>query len=492
VRWRSLASTLPLLVATVGVLFFLAETFLLYRHFGYQSAFGGDVYNHATYIRYLQELGWKALYTEYANYPRVYHGLVWGMMELRGTSNPLLAMLYLQPVLILGAALATGAAVWKLAGRWAGTVALLFVLFGASQPLQTLYDGGGPSYLAVTVGVPLFALCGVMFLERRQVRWLTGLVLVGLFTVMTHHVTTAYILILLLTTLLVTPQLRKWLAVALALVVAILLSPLGQGVRDLVKSILFVQPDFPWLRLIGQLDGPDALLPLAAYPDMMGRFVFWAGIATTVWVLVRFLQRRAVEPLALVLAGLAVILLVASQATALRFPVRLARDLAVPFTILAWYGSAQLLMTIRRYPLARLGQTAVVAALLLMLSPQLVRQYERRYTYEPTLQYSGAVAEAMLITNSSKVFTENMVVAAAAYPERVGWGVFRPVSNNPEEMFFSERNTSLVADYEYVVYPLSESHEVNLGYQLFLESQGFTQLTLLHDPNRTLALYGRQ
>jgi hypothetical protein len=111
---------------------------------------------------------------------------------------------------------------------------------------------------------------------------------------------------------------------------------------------------FPFVQFHGQLDNPNAIWPLAAYPGGIGEALVYLGIGGFVIVAYRWL-RYPEHPswhIMTLLLFWTLFLFIGSRLTSLSFPVRLARDLAVPLALLSgiFVQSVINFITARRLP----------------------------------------------------------------------------------------------------------------------------------------------
>lgn len=483
------------LLSLVVVSAFLIFSYRSYAYFGYQSAFGGDLYNHTSLLWDLQEKGLSHLFFGFGGYPRLFHALVWGVMQLGSISNPLYAMLILLPLSVAGAGLAAGFWAAKVSGRWAGLAALVLAIIAAREPLQTLYDGGFPNYMAAAIWMPLFITTLGLALTKKG-WWTAGAIGTGLLVLLTHHFSTAYLVIVLCTAALVVKKARPWLLGALVLVVLVLASPLGESIRQQLAPVVLVNSSFPWIHLIGTLDNPDAMLSWRAYPGLIGPGIFWTGMISFVSVLIAMVSRRKVPLPVILTCGWLLALLVGSHMPELRFPVRLARDLGVPLLLLSVYGVSELIKVVRcawKPVVHRPLTLTIILAGVLAVAPQVYERITSMLQYEPTQQYSGAVAAAVADTGNELVYGEHLILPAAVHPERITWGMFNEnISKKDTDMRFdTPLNDERVARVQYVMLPVQLNPPVNQAYHAFLTQEGFHQVRTYVDPNRTVILYSR-
>ncbi|MEZ0286854.1 MAG: hypothetical protein ACAH35_03395 [Candidatus Paceibacterota bacterium] len=406
---------LPWIAAALVLGTYLVGSYVLFRHFGYVSAPGGDLYNHAMKVALLQEQGVGAFF---AGYPKLFHALVLLGVEVSGKDALRVMLAYLP--LVVGAAGAVSFLLLKrLQGSWAGVLALGLTLWVATQPLQTLYDGGFPNYISVAVWLPL-VLLGVSYLEdtKKKQRVLGGiLIALGVILMMlTHHFSVAYLVILFVAGCVISWRLTwKLLLAGLVAMLAFLLSPLSAGVRDLASAVVQFGGAFPWIHLVGTLDNPNALISVRAFPEYFTPLIWWGGFAALVWVCILMLARKPVPLTVKLLAVLTFVLLVCSQMEVFGFPLRLARDAGVPLLFLFVYGAAH--FTQKAFAKDRVWGVASLLFLALFLLPSLHDRFERMTHFEPAMQYTPAQDKIASYDSPGLMVALDQLLPVIAHPK---------------------------------------------------------------------------
>lgn len=451
-------------------------SYLVFHHFHYVAAPGGDLFNHAEMMYALKNEGLKAFFD---GYPKFFHLLLLGGVTLSGR-DPLWVMLAYLPLVVAAAGLMAFFLLNRLKGPWIGLLALILAVFVARQPLQTLYDGGFPDFLSVAVWLPMVFL-GVAVWEKGVDRrkGIVLMVLGALLVILTHHFSATYLGVLVLAGLFfVPPKIRWYLVWLLVIGLVLFVSPIGSGVRGLVSSILQVGGGFPWLHIVGHIDNPDAIIPLLGYPDYFSPLVLFGGLATALWVIWLFARGRRIPLTVTLLAVLAIVLLVCSQVDAFRFPLRLARDAGMPLLMLATYGIAELYVAARG---KRLFRVMLILAVIATAFPDFQARVTRLFHFEPTMQFTPAQATMARRTNGQPaVYIDNQLVTVA-YPNI---GVVFPQTFLPKDREASVTNHGLV------LVDIDNPHF--LDYQSYFTEAGFYLVGEASDPIHRSRLYARQ
>lgn len=315
--------------------------------FRYQVPPGGDAINHNQIVLAIL----AGHYQDVLNYHSLWH-LIVALISKLTTVRSITVMAWLGPSLLVSGSLILFFFNRKYFGIYAGVTSLILLGFFSRQPLQTLYDGGFPNVLAATTVLPLV----FMALERclaGDKRWSAiSLFLVSLiFLLYSHHLTLLYAGAIIGLFLFV--QLLLWLGrcrwswwqvalialatygLALLAVNAFLHIQVGSA-HGLASQFLKVNWQWPFLHLVGQLDNPNAILDLSAYPNAIGEALVYLSLGGVVVSVIYFLRGSATPRgrIAVLLLIWLTVLLIGSQTPAVGFPVRLARDAAIPMALL--------------------------------------------------------------------------------------------------------------------------------------------------------------
>lgn len=459
---------------------FLVLYYVSYVRFHYASAPGADLYNHVLMMQELEQKGFSVFFHDY---PRMFHLVLWGVTALTGL-DPLRAMLYLIPPLMVGVALANGWLARLIAGPTAGVITTVLLLFFSYQPWQTLYDGGFPNVLAAGVFVPLWIGCVGSFIMTHRRHYLGGAVIFALLIVMTHHISSAYLLFLLVVLLLAyLPRLGMWGGIGLIGVFLLWLSPIAAPVRGLVGQAVYVEGEFPWLHVRGHLDNYYAIWHKASdYPGGIGALVFYAGLMGVAAVMWWGKKERNIVAL-LTLAWLAALLL-GSRIEALSFPVRLARDAGMPLAVAAGVGIFAAWQWASWQARPSVGRVILIGIVLLLGFQQFGRSIKKiAYVYEPTLRYSQADQSAVALVGSTpSIMFDNplpSVVDPAIY--------YRPLN---EDVARNGGRVPNLGSRTYVLVEISSAHPtIDDRLTTALAEGGYEELTRFQDSLRTVVVF---
>lgn len=341
----------PTLPWWITVQVFIAVFIFSYANqfiFAYAVPAGGDAAGHNVLV--LEFL--NGHFAQFFYYHAIWYIVTAALTLLTGL-NSLTVMAWLAPMLLVATAGALYGFNRRAFGALAGIASVLLIGIFSYQPYQTLFDGGFPNVLAAGTVLPLILMAFLVALEKRKFYWWL-LALAG-FAVLTysHHLTTIYSLAIIFVFLVIEmiAGLRRrgtngWLILAgLAMILAgsflglvwLLNSPLTNSTKILFSQFVALSGQFPFLHLIGRLDNANAIWPLAIYPNAIGEAVVYLGLGGFVVALFHAVHRpqSRVGRASCLLVVWASILLIGSQIPSLSFPVRLARDAAIPLTLLA-------------------------------------------------------------------------------------------------------------------------------------------------------------
>ena len=472
-----------ILMVSLGALF-LGLRYGSFAFHHYVSAPGGDLVNHVVMMRDLEAHGLAVMFS---SYPRLFHLILLITIKLTGL-RPLTALLYLLPLMMLAVSLATGWLASVIAGRWAGLAAFFTLLFISSQPWQTLYDGGFPNILAAGVWVPLWIVCTSYYFGQRNWKYGIGSILTSLAIVLTHHISTGYLVVLYIALLirLMLSARPLWVLAGAALLALYLATPLSNALWILLHQVVRFQAHYPWVIAVGKLDNPNAIWLWSDYPNALGWFVLAGGLVGFITLLRLAWSRSTAGIASYLLLVWAVVLLIGSREQVLGFPLRLARDAGIPLAASVGILFAQVGRWVRYQPL----QVAVGALFLLLGFSQLSAQFERVIgPYEPTIQYTLADREAV-----DSVTRDNLQVASIsnllATVDGNGVKQVRLIPGETESI--QQANLKQLAPYQAVIMeqPLSGGEEAARTAHL-LRRGGFVPEEIFSDTVKTVVVFRR-
>ncbi len=318
----------------------------LYR---YEVPPGGDAVTHNSVVMNILQGQWQQVY----QYHSFWH-LIVALLSILLHMRPITVMAWLGPFLLVSMGLTLYYFNKRFFGPVAGLAALILIGFFSFQPYQTLYDGGFPNVLAAGTVLPLLLIALEACYRSRKKIWAIGLFLLALIILFfSHHLTTLYTLPILflfflgvevrrwrqrrVNPLFITVGLLATAAVLIAVVGLFLNSNLVPSVHSLASAYIAINFVFPFVHFIGKLDNPGAYLALPYFPALISNSIVYLGLAGFLVALYRVVKRPDARNwrVYLLLVTWTLVLTIGSQIPNLGFPVRLARDLAIPLALLA-------------------------------------------------------------------------------------------------------------------------------------------------------------
>jgi hypothetical protein len=456
------------IVLTGASVAFLGMYLISFWRFGYVVPPGGDIIVHYSII---QELAQNGVVAAAKFYPPFFHLLVHSFGQLTDL-HPLTVMLVMLPFVMLAGAACVSLVVGLLAGREARLTTFILLLFSMNQPWQTLYDGGFPNIIGLTIWIPL---CIAAIIGWRRSGWWGYLVAaVGIIALhfTTHHLSIVELGIIVGGSLIFVVPWRysRWAILGSVVCIAgFVFSPLGLGVRTLLSTVFQPQAGFPGFQLVGKLDNPNAIIGLGGYPENIGTIGFWLGWAgLIVW---HFRKRfKGDRGMVVVILVWALLLLWMSQTPELVFPVRFVRELGVPLAI----GTGLFVGWLTEW-LPRDFRPWVVVGIIGVFIPLGVTRFIRTVMrYEYTVEYSRAYQQA-LVTVREPAYIIGSSMVPLFWPQHVQ--APRAILAKPELI---DRSVLVI-----------EGKELDPSYLQPLTDAGWQRCTIYKDPLRTVLVYGR-
>ncbi|MCA9388849.1 hypothetical protein KC644_03775 [Candidatus Berkelbacteria bacterium] len=307
---------------------------------------GGDSFSH---LQTVIELTDGNLAGAIHRYPPLFHSFPALLSSLTNLS-PIQGLVWFNPILLFLSALSLAYVV----GRWLKSWPAVFIVFGfglliALQPFQIWQDGGYPNVLASYVFLPigLWSLAKLAYDEQDKTA-LPIYLLVGALIFLTHHLTTiTYFLIsfVFLVLRFINAYLRKeelsghlktvgWAVLALVSL-GVLSIPFGFAGR-LFKLVFAFNSHFPFIEFARGLDSQFAILDIAEIPFSIG----WElAVLGGLGLVLLWLDREIKWQIKLFFSAWVLTLVALSQIKGLVFPIRFARELGAPLTILAGFAT---------------------------------------------------------------------------------------------------------------------------------------------------------
>lgn len=407
----------PLISSLVLLIFFSYANQLLYR---YQVPAGGDAINHNLFVQTILD----GKYTEVLDYHAIWHLITAALSALFHVPS-LTIMAWLAPGLLVAMGLALYFFNRKFVSETAGIASLILIGFFSQQPIQTLYDGGFPNVLAAGTVLPIvFIAFHNVIQKKRKGASLPLFFLSLLLLAYSHHLTTLYAL----PTLALAgvgyligyarskqvPALTILLLMIIVTFIAfggfywLLNSQIESSVLSLARQ--FMKPDtiFPFFHFQGKLDNPNAIWPLSVYPNGIGEAVVYLGMGGFLIACYRLITGRGSKEWDgyLILIAWTTTLFVLSRIPSLAFPVRLARDMAIPLALLGGIFIHSVLAFIYYRRLPRLFAYLFIFACILLGWLTFADRYVR------ATQPNKLITHLAVDTQAAHYITEQLPLAA--------------------------------------------------------------------------------
>jgi hypothetical protein len=318
--------------------------------FRYEVPPGGDAFGHLRIVKTIL----NSDYLQIIQYHTIWHLCVVAFTLIFHVRS-ITVMAWLGPLLLVTMGMSLYYFNKRSFGTIAGVSSLILIGFLANQPLQTLYDGGFPNVLAAGTVLPLVFLTLMNVFDASPKKKLIAIPLFLLSLAVlrySHHITTIYALatisLFLFIEFLKFGYLKKinplviivcTIALFYVGVFLFLNTPIGGSAKGLAAQFIVLNFQFPFIHFIGQLNDPNAIWVLYDYPNGIGEAVTILGIGGFLLALGQlFIPHSTIKKRALVLLMLwTYVLFISSRMPSVGFPVRLARDLAIPLALLGGY-----------------------------------------------------------------------------------------------------------------------------------------------------------
>lgn len=322
-------------------------------------------------------------------------------------------MLWTTPAIIVFAAIVIFFLSKIIFGKSAALISLFLYSFATTINIQQLNDGGYPSLIASQIVLPIFLLLVILLFEKMKlfskiillILTFAALLLIPL----THHLTTLYllaILVLFLPAVIIYFWIKnKWpVFKGIGALILLLLIYVGTGfiltkvslfswALSLITSAFSISNSFPFIQIVGK-SVPEAVIGLKSLPAYIGQSIFVFGtLGIIIAPIISYKQKNAKFLAAILISIWAVILLAGSQLQFLSNPDRLARDAVFPLAILAGALISYILFWSWRKNRFIFALLAIVV-LLLTLIP-LRHRITNALRYEPMVRITKADIEAI-------------------------------------------------------------------------------------------------
>lgn len=320
---------------------------LYYPYFFYHYLVppGGDIINHLRYVKLIQQGHFSA------DYPFLFHAIIAFFSKILDLS-PLEVMKWGTPVLVVLPAFALYFFARRTFGFKAAIITFFIALWMANYSLIAFGDGNYPNLLAGGFFQPIAFAFVVLALTKSLKNNIIWVVLFSLLIALTHHLTAALYLTILLVYLVVllvfngrekiTLNLKKtilvFLASILAAVVIIYLSP---------ARALFISAITMLLKTGSVMNDKTfaKLLEFSNYPEMIGGFVWYVGLISLVYLIVRAFsadREKGNKPAVLLILTWFGVAYLFSRWAGIGLPARIARETALPLMLAIGYALSDL------------------------------------------------------------------------------------------------------------------------------------------------------
>jgi len=433
----------------------------------------------------MEDLKQQGIRSFFGSYPKLFHLFV--LIGITVTHLPFLKfLLYLTPILIVLMAFAWSKVAQALAGNWAGVLTFFVLLFVSEQPHQTLGDGGFPNFIAAGILLPFFLLAVARLVEERTLKTYAKALGWLLLIVFTHHISTFYAMVIILAFLVFYFRAKSTVPLLIALVVGVLfvLSPLGGGVLSLLELVFKTQHAFPWI-VLNSMRNPNTVWGLRDYGVGISYYVVYGALLSFIpFFLFAIRKQSRTSVLAGMVLVLAVCLLIASQIRGLEFPVRLARDAALPLCIIVTCGTVWLLKFLSPFWWAQAFVLVVVA---LLMRVHFDDTLHRIFTYSDWMEYSGANNAAVQYVGSSPTGAVDQPIATIEKPDVHLISLTELTADNLSQE--EATNLSQTSGMKYVFYQVLNG-QADWERASILQA-GFHQVAQFTDPLKTVYLFQR-
>lgn len=325
----------------VAVVFLLiCKLYLLYfpiNFYGYLVPPGEDPVNHLLIINQILAGHWSF------TYPPLFHGLIAFFSNLFSI-DPMQLMKVVTPALVVLPAIAVYFFLSKNVSRLAGFAGFFICLIASNYGLVAYVDGNYPNILAAGFFMPIaLGFIALSFKKNTKANLVYGAIFM-LLMILTHHLTTAIFLTIMIAYLIViaiwrrfdksAPKLGKIAFVLLGLLILAVTLIATTGLKEVFLDA------YRNFSLTGSVNGVTTFLQVPAYSDYAdstGQLAFYFGILGMAY-LVSMLRRPNEEvnkPMIVLLLCWFAVTYLLSRTFFVGLPARIARETALPLIMAA-------------------------------------------------------------------------------------------------------------------------------------------------------------
>lgn len=384
-------------------------------HFHYAVPPGDDGANHLSMTMTFYENSttilesWKS-----GSYPPGYHIFLAKTAHLFNV-EPLRVMLWTYPSLLFFSGLVIFFLAYVIFGPTIALLTFYVYSFTTRTPIQLLNDGGYPNLIAAHILLPLtiaFFILANRSKKKYRVVYSLLSILSALLLIFTHHISTFYFIGIILlfvptyylaSAIFLKKKVREIIWPFMIYIVSLFVLLIVYKKSDVLAparnlgSIMFESIDhFPYFKSISNLSDPGAIFSPREYPARIGKLVVPIGFFSIFYI--PFILKKELKEYLLPISILfcwTILLLIGSRLTFLTNPERMARDLAVPLSILsaaALYYFWQKAIKFKKYKSLAICIFLFVLAFL-VYSPTRDR-FKNAFNYEPMVRFTDADKEA--------------------------------------------------------------------------------------------------
>lgn len=344
-------------------------------------------------------------------YPPGFHIFISSLAHLLHT-DLLSTIVWFYPSIIIFSSLAIFFLTKIIFDRWTALLAFFMYGFTAESSIQLLNDGGYPNLIAAHVFIPLFLIFLLLAVRNssktKKIIYSTLSVISALLVVFTHHISTFYLLGIILLSIpvlilvyMIRGKLRWNKGILFFTIYFIFLgfclylfkhSALFAPARGLSNMMIQFQNAFPFFKIIGKAD-PATIPSKRSYLIFFGSLIFATGILGYLYSAISVFKKKTLNifPQVILLVWTS-LLLIGSRLQFLTNPERMARDAVVPFTILGAGFSIILIRWLKPKPILRYS---VICLLLFLSINPIIGRIKVALSYASMVRFTSADKKAI-------------------------------------------------------------------------------------------------
>lgn len=449
---------------TITIIFFLIialavawKLYLVYgglRNFSYIVPPGEDPMYHAYMV--MDILSGHSETT----YPLLFHWII-ALISSVGDISPITVMNYITPAMILLPSIACYIFLRLNISKTAALIGFLLMLLTSNYGLVAYGDGNYPNILAMGFFAPIAFAFLVKLINDRSLKNVFGAVFFFVSTLLTHHLTTALVLAILLffsiAVLVYSTFIKRSLHVRkISLIILGVLLAMSLSIIFLPQKAVY-QNAIHNLRERGSLMATKSfvqILPITEMADITGEMIFYVGLFCFVYLVMMLGRKKAdTNKLALVLIlTWFVVIFALSRFEAVSLPARIAREVGIPLVL----AIAVTIDDILQKASGLKHKILIIIALCLVFSGSLVQYnsgaYRRPEYFTPMVWFWPEDKEK--VDYISKNLDGKIICnEATPYLKLFGEGNIIPLRDASSEAYIAERVKKINPSYLMVMNP---------------------------------------